>query len=144
MCTGRRVARNLIRNESGMGGMVNASDWQGATWVLTSVSLIIRGPNLDPDARPPGRPPRELDGQWRLQCDEHSTRIFSEQLDAVLTAAEPHSRYLNELLGSGLHVALTVRGYVDNDSQISLTSEEMRRVARFGIPLILKPSTSDR
>lgn len=139
---------------------MNSDHQQGASWVLTDVSLVVRGHDLDPDTvtgklnlqptgtRSPGPsrwgPPGDIDGEWRLQCDERSTRRFSEQLETILTAVEPHSEDLMELLANGISVTLTIRGYVDNDSQIILTPEEMRRVARLGIPLILAPSTSER
>ncbi|MET9377077.1 DUF4279 domain-containing protein [Streptomyces sp. NPDC003035] len=139
---------------------MNADHQQGAAWVLTDVSLVVRGPDLDPDevskklnieptgTRPPGPsrwgPPGDVDGEWRLQCDERSTRVFPEQLDTILTAVEPHAEDVRGLLANGISVTLTIRGYVDNDSQIALTPEQMRRVARLGVPLALAPSTSER
>ncbi|MFF5971868.1 DUF4279 domain-containing protein [Streptomyces sp. NPDC012769] len=132
----------------------------GARWTLTSVALVVRGPALDPDAltarvalrptatRPPGPsrwgPPDDIDGEWRLQCDERTTRDFAAQLDTVLTAAEPYAEQWRALRAEGVSVALVVRGYVDNDSQLALTAEEVRRVARLGLPLTLTPSTSER
>lgn len=70
--------------------------------------------------------------------------MFPEQLDTILTAVEPHVDDVRELLANDLSVILTIRGYVDNDSQIALTPEQMRRVARPGVPLALAPSTSER
>jgi hypothetical protein len=139
---------------------MNANHQQGTSWVLTDVALVVRGPGLDPDdvtrrlnlrptgVRRPGPDQRGAlggdDGQWRLQCDERTTRVFSEQFDTILTAAEPHARDMHELMANGNSVTLTVSGYVDNDSQITLTPEQMRRVARLGIPLTLSPSNSER
>jgi hypothetical protein len=139
---------------------VNADHQQGAAWALTDVSLVVRGPDLDPDevtkklniqptgTRLPGPsrwgPPGDVDGEWRLQCDERSTRVFPEQLDTILTAVEPHADDVRELPANDLSVTLAIRGYVDNDSQIALTPEQMRRVARLGVPLTLAPSTSER
>ncbi|MFJ8670240.1 DUF4279 domain-containing protein [Streptomyces sp. NPDC093600] len=138
----------------------DADHQRGGTWALPDVSLVVRGPELDPDevtrkltlqptgTRPPGPSrwgrPGDVDGEWRLQCDERSTRVFSEQLDTVLTAVEPHSGAVSELLASGLSVTLTIRGYVGDDSRIALTAEQLRRVARLGVPLTLAPSTSER
>ncbi|MGW7430153.1 DUF4279 domain-containing protein [Streptomyces sp. NPDC054861] len=139
---------------------MTADQQQGAIWALPDVSLVVRGPELDPEevsrklalqptgTREPGPsrwgPPGDVDGEWRLQCDERSTRVFSEQLDTVLTAVEPHAGAVGELMADGLCVTLTVRGYVGNDAQIALTPEQMRRVALLGVPLTLAPSTSER
>ncbi|NUK05622.1 DUF4279 domain-containing protein [Streptomyces lunaelactis] len=139
---------------------MNNDHQQGGAWVLTDVTLIIKGSELDPDevtkeldiqptaVRPPGPdrwgPPGEVDGQWRLQCNEHSTRILSEQLDTILTAAESRSNKLKAFLLEGFKVTLTIGGYADSDSQIILSPAELSRVARLGIPLILAPSLSER
>ncbi|MBT2367124.1 DUF4279 domain-containing protein [Streptomyces sp. ISL-10] len=124
------------------------------------MSLVVKGHDLDPDTvtskldlqptgtRSPGHSrwgsPADINGEWRLRCDERSTRRFSEQLETILTAVEPHSKDLIELLANDISVTLTIRGYVDNDSQIILTPEEIRRVARLGIPVVFAPSTSER
>ncbi|MFI8965550.1 DUF4279 domain-containing protein [Streptomyces sp. NPDC053493] len=139
---------------------MDAERQDGARWTLTSVALVVRGPELDPEAltarlgleptgtRPPGPSrwgrPGDVDGEWRLQCDERTARAFAAQLDTVLAAAEPHRESWRALTAEGLSVSLVVRGYVDNDAQLALSVAQMRRVADLGLPLTLTPSTSER
>ena len=140
---------------------MGADRQDGTGWVLTSVALVVRGPELDPDAltarlaplrptgtRPPGPSrwarPGDVDGEWRLQCDERTARDFATQLDAVLTAAESRRERWRELRDEGLSVAVVVRGYAGHDTRLALGAEELRRVARLGLSLSLAPSTSER
>ncbi|UUN27462.1 DUF4279 domain-containing protein [Streptomyces sp. FIT100] len=122
--------------------------------------MIIKKSDLDPEAitqrlgiepsatRAPGPdrwgPPGDTDGQWRLQCDERTTRIFSEQLDVILKAAEGCAQILAMLRSEGFEVTLVVRGYADNDSQLSIPAAGMARISRLGVPLTLRPSLSER
>ncbi|MFF8601536.1 DUF4279 domain-containing protein [Streptomyces sp. NPDC015232] len=139
---------------------MSAEQQHGARWALTSVALVARGPELDPEAlsarialrptatRPPGPSrwgrPDDVDGEWRLQCDERTTREFPAQLDTVLAAAEPYAEEWRALRAGGVDVRLVVRGYVDNDAQLVLTAGQTRRLAALGLPLTLTPSTSER
>lgn len=132
----------------------------GESWTLTDVTLVVRKSDLDPDAvterlglqpssvRMPGidrwDPKGETDGQWRYQCDERTTRVFSEQLDVVLRASERCARVLAALGAEGCNVALSIGGFADNDSQLSLSVHEMARISRLGIPLILIPNLNER
>ncbi|MFZ4298145.1 DUF4279 domain-containing protein [Streptomyces cinereoruber] len=132
----------------------------GTTWALPSVALVVRGPGVDPDAvtarlairptatRAPGPapwgPPDDIDGEWRLQCDERVVRDFAAQLDTVLAAAEPCRARLRDLAAEGASVGLVVHGYVDHGSRVALTPEQVRRIARLGLPLTLAPSTNER
>ncbi|NUK20290.1 DUF4279 domain-containing protein [Streptomyces lunaelactis] len=110
---------------------------------------ITRRLNLQPSAvRLPGPdrwdPRGDTDGQWRLQCDERTTKVFSEQLDVILSAIEGQAQILGALKVEGCNVELAVSGYGDNDSQLSFSNSEMARVSRLGIPLTLTPSLSER
>jgi Domain of unknown function (DUF4279) len=132
----------------------------GESWTLTDVTLVVRKRDLDPDAvterlglrpssvRIPGidrwDPKGETDGQWRFQCDERTTRIFSEQLDVVLRASERCARVLATLSAEGCTILLAIGGFADNDSQISFSAHEMVRISRLGIPLILTPNLNER
>ncbi|MFK4224075.1 DUF4279 domain-containing protein [Streptomyces sp. NPDC019890] len=132
----------------------------GESWVLTDVTLIIKKSDLDPDVitarlglkpsavRPPGPdrwdPRGDTDGQWRLQCDERTTRVFSEQLDAILRAAEGCDRILASMKVEGFDISLAVGGYADNDSQLSFSASEMTRISRLGLPLVLTPNLNER
>ncbi|MFJ5221833.1 DUF4279 domain-containing protein [Streptomyces sp. NPDC088400] len=124
------------------------------------MTLVVRKSDLDPDAiterlglqpsavRMPGidrwNPQGETDGQWRFQCDERTTRNFSEQLDVVLRASETCAQVLAMLSAEGCNVSLSIGGFADNDSQISFSAHEMVRISRLGIPLILTPNLNER
>ncbi|MEC4016980.1 DUF4279 domain-containing protein [Streptomyces sp. H27-D2] len=130
------------------------------TWVLTDVSLVIKSPDLAPDAvtrqlaltptntRQPGPdrwdPDGDSDGQWRMQSDEHTSRVFSEQLAAILTAAESKRKEILSLEASGCEVFLAVHGYSSNDAILNFSSEEIKRISDLNIPLEIQPSLSDR
>ncbi|MEW2081615.1 DUF4279 domain-containing protein [Streptomyces sp. NPDC005283] len=132
----------------------------GESWVLTDVALIIKKSDLDPDVitarlglkpsavRLPGpdrwNPRGDTDGQWRLQCDERTTRIFSEQLDSILRAAEGCHRILASMRAEGFDVMLAIGGYADNDSQLSFSASEITRISRLGLPLTLIPNLNER
>ncbi|MFD7086550.1 DUF4279 domain-containing protein [Streptomyces sp. NPDC059896] len=130
------------------------------SWVLTAVALIVKKSDLDPNSiterlalqpsavRMPGvdrwNPEGSAAGQWRLQCDEHTTRVFSEQLDTILRAAEGCAGTLAMLRAEGCDVTITVRGFADNDSQVSFSADEMTRASRLKIPLKIIPSLNAR
>ncbi|WP_328860944.1 DUF4279 domain-containing protein [Streptomyces sp. NBC_00306] len=132
----------------------------GESWTLTDVTLLIQKPDLDPEdvtrrldiqpsaVRNPGvdrwGPPGETSGQWRLQCDERTTRTFSEQLHFILAAAEGRTSVLQSLNAEGCEISIVIGGYAANDSQLSLTAAELIRLARLDIPLTLTPSLSER
>ncbi|MQS39444.1 DUF4279 domain-containing protein [Streptomyces katsurahamanus] len=130
-----------------------------ATWTLPEVALIIKGADLVPDriterlgleptsSRLPGANrwfPGDTDGRWHFECDDRTTRIFSEQLDNVLSAVESRTEALASLRSEGYTVALTVWGYVDHDSQLAFSASDMARIARLNVPLSLSQSLSDR
>ncbi|MER7046044.1 DUF4279 domain-containing protein [Streptomyces jumonjinensis] len=123
------------------------------------MALVIKGPDLYPDrvterlclqptsSGPPGVDrwiPGDTDGRWSLECDNRITRIFSEQLDHVLSAAESRTEALASLRSEGHTVMLTVWGYADHDSQLAFSASDIARIARLNIPLRLSQSLSDR
>ncbi|MEU0272793.1 DUF4279 domain-containing protein [Streptomyces sp. NPDC006307] len=129
-------------------------------WRLTDVALVIRKADLDPDTitarldlppsavKAPGidrwNPGGDTDGQWRYQCDERTTRRFSEQLDIVLKAAEQRGPILGSLQQEGFDLALLVRGFASHDAHVLFSPLEMQRIARLNMPLSLVPSLNER
>ncbi|MER5984737.1 DUF4279 domain-containing protein [Streptomyces sp. NPDC001787] len=121
---------------------------------------MVKKSDLDPDevtarlgleptaVRAPGEdrwgPPGEIDGQWRLQCDERTTRKLSEQLDEILLLAEHCAPQLREMMAEGCEVCLAVHGFADNDSRAFFSSPVVSRVASLGVPLLLKPNLNAR
>lgn len=87
-------------------------------WVLTEVSLVTKGRDLRPEeitpfldveptgVRNPGPSkwdrPGEIDGQWRISCDECASRDFHEQLDSILSLAERKRVELRKLAAQGM------------------------------------------
>ncbi|MFE4367341.1 DUF4279 domain-containing protein [Streptomyces sp. NPDC056835] len=129
-------------------------------WVLTAVALTVKKNDLDPDSvtdrlglrpsavRMPGidrwNPEGDPAGQWRLQCDERTTRVFSEQLGTILRVAEECADTLAILRAEGCEVTITVRGFADNDSRILLSADELARASRLKIPLAFIPNLNSR
>jgi hypothetical protein len=129
-------------------------------WVLSSVTLVVRGAELDPAdvtrqlsveptaSRPAGfdrwARPGDTDGQWRLEIDDRATREFDEQLESVLSLAEQKRTELRALRDAGHSVQIAVRGYADNDSQLFLPAETIGRLTHVGVTLVLNPSLSER
>ncbi|MGY3680412.1 DUF4279 domain-containing protein [Streptomyces sp. TE33382] len=137
-----------------------SSGQAGGEWVLTDVSLVVKKSDLDPDTvtarlgleptavRPPGQdrwgPPGEIDGQWRLQCDERTARKLSEQLDEILPLVERCAPQLREMMAEGFEICLAVHGFADNDSRAFFSSTVVSRIASLGVPLVLKPNLNAR
>ncbi|MFE3739443.1 DUF4279 domain-containing protein [Streptomyces sp. NPDC059134] len=121
---------------------------------------MIKKYDLDPDSvtehlgltpsavRLPGvdrwNPTGDTDGQWRLQCDERTTRTFSEQLDIILRAAEGCVRVLEMLRAEGCETAIIISGFAGNDSQIIFSAEEMARMSRLQTPVKVIPNVNER
>ncbi|MFJ2214936.1 DUF4279 domain-containing protein [Streptomyces sp. NPDC101062] len=132
----------------------------GESWTLTDVTLVVKKDDLDPDSvtarlglhpsavRLPGvdrwNPAGDTDGQWRLQCDERTTRVLSEQLDVVLRAAEGCSRVLEMLRSEGCETSIIISGFAGNDSQIIFSGEEMARISRLQTPVKIIPNVNER
>ncbi|MFD3652530.1 DUF4279 domain-containing protein [Streptomyces sp. NPDC058620] len=130
-------------------------------WTLTDVTLVVKKSDLDPGhvteflglqpsaVKAPGfdrwaPPGGDTDGQWRLRCDEHTTRNFTEQVDIILQAAERRAKELASLRSEGCETLLAVEGFADNDSQISFSAQAMGRICRLGLSLKLTPNLNER
>ncbi|MGW3459890.1 DUF4279 domain-containing protein [Streptomyces olivaceoviridis] len=129
-------------------------------WVLTEVSLVIKGRDLHPEeitpflgleptgVRNPGPSkwdrPGEIDGQWRISCDERTSRDFHEQLDGILSIAERKRIELRQLAEQGYEVVVSLFGFSGNDSTLALESEEIKRIALLGFPLRITASMNER
>ena len=129
-------------------------------WVLTEVSLVVKGRDLRPEeitpfldieptgVRNPGPGkwdrPGEVDGQWRISCDERTSRDFHEQLDNILSTVERKQVELAHLAEQGYEVTVSLFGFSGNDSALSLRSEEIKRIALLGFPLRVAASMNER
>ncbi|WP_374325019.1 DUF4279 domain-containing protein [Streptomyces sp. AP-93] len=129
-------------------------------WVLTSVSLVVKKHDLDPDAvtarlglqptavRLPGAdrwgPPGEVDGRWRLTCDERTTRDPAEQLEQIVSAAEGCVSQLRLMQAEGSEVHLEVYGFADHGSEFLVPAPLFSRIAQLGVPLSLTPNLNSR
>ncbi|MEU4110408.1 DUF4279 domain-containing protein [Streptomyces sp. NPDC027717] len=129
-------------------------------WALTDVSLVIKGRDLRPEEvtpfleleptgfRDPGPgewdDPSDVDGQWRIGCDERTSRDFHAQLDTVLSVAEGKRVELRQLADRGYAVTINLFGFAGNDATLSLGPEEIKRIALLGFPLRVAPSMNER
>ncbi|AYN40227.1 DUF4279 domain-containing protein [Streptomyces dangxiongensis] len=129
-------------------------------WVLTEVSLVIKGRDLRHEeitsfldieptgVRDPGPGkwdrPGEIDGQWRISCDERTSRGFHEQLDNILTIAERKRVELRQLAEQGYEVTVNLFGFSGNDSTLALRSEDIKRIALLGFPLRVAANMNER
>ncbi|MFJ2557707.1 MULTISPECIES: DUF4279 domain-containing protein [unclassified Streptomyces] len=132
----------------------------GDSWILTAVTLVVKKDDLDPDSvterlglipsdvRLPGvdrwNPAGDTDGQWRLQCDERTSRILSEQLDVILRAAEGCTRVLEMLRAEGCETTIVISGFAGNGSQIIFSGDEMARIYRLQTPVKIIPNINER
>ncbi|MFD9094860.1 DUF4279 domain-containing protein [Streptomyces collinus] len=129
-------------------------------WVLTDVSLVVRGADLRPaeitaflgieptGVREPGPSkwgrPGDIDGEWGIHCNERVSRDFHEQLDAILTTAEGKRAELVHLAERGYEVIVDVYGFAGNDCSLTLRPEELRRIALLGFPLWVAANMNER
>lgn len=125
-------------------------------WALTDVALVIKSRSLDSAMLTqrlgltptlvvePGSDPRDPSGEWRIQCDERTTRDFSEQLDFVLSGAVPVKEEILSLASEGYEVYLRVYGFTHHEAIIAFSQCEWNRISQLGIPLELAPNTNAR
>lgn len=129
-------------------------------WVLTDVSLVVKGSDLRPDevtrflgvrptgVREPGPSqwgrPGEVDGQWSVSHDEHVSRDFHEQLDGILSVAEATRAELGQLAEQGYEVTVDLYGFAGNDCSLALRPEEITRIALLGFPLRVAANMNER
>ncbi|MGW2437158.1 DUF4279 domain-containing protein [Streptomyces sp. MT206] len=129
-------------------------------WVLTSASLVVKKSDLDPDAvsarlglrptavRLPGAdrwgPPGEVDGRWRLTCDERTTRDPTGQLEHLLSEAEGCASQLRMMQTEGFEVHLEIHGFAEHGSQFLVPAPLFSRISRLGVPLTLTPNLNAR
>ncbi len=131
-------------------------------WVLTDVSLVIKGGDLRPEeitsllgiepnsVRNPGPSQSkwdrsgEVDGVWEISCDEHTTRDFHQQLDNILATAEQKRTQLTQLAEQGYDVTVSVYGFAGNDCTLTFQPEEVRRITLLGFPLTVAANMNER
>ncbi|WP_432038590.1 DUF4279 domain-containing protein [Streptomyces cucumeris] len=129
-------------------------------WVLTDVSLIMEGPELEPEfvtsllkiqptgKRRPGpdrwRPDGDENGLWILRCNEHLSRDLLEQMKWVLSRIEPRAAELRNLMTSGYETRLRVYGFVGSGSTFQLPVDLISRIALLGVPLEVVTNTNER
>jgi hypothetical protein len=129
-------------------------------WVLTDVSLVVKGADLRPaeitsflgieptGVREPGPDrwgrPDETDGEWGINCNSNVSRDFHEQLDTVLATAESKRAELVHLAERGYEVIVDVYGFAGNDCSLALRPEELRRIALLGFPLQVAANMNER
>ncbi|MEU4033823.1 DUF4279 domain-containing protein [Streptomyces collinus] len=129
-------------------------------WVLTEVSLVVKGRDLQPEeitpfldleptgVRNPGPSewdrPGEIDGQWRISCNERTSRDFHEQLDSILSIAERKRVELGQLAEQGHEVTVSLFGFAGKDCALTLRPGELRRIALLGFPLRVAANMNER
>ncbi|MFJ9820581.1 DUF4279 domain-containing protein [Streptomyces sp. NPDC101151] len=129
-------------------------------WVLTDVSLVIKGRDLRPGeitpflgieptgVRNPGPSkwarPGDVDGLWSISCNEHVSRDFNEQLDNILSTMESKRTELVQLTEQGYEVTVGIYGFAGNDCTLALQSDELRRIALLGFPLGVAANMNER
>ncbi|MDJ0341186.1 DUF4279 domain-containing protein [Streptomyces sp. H10-C2] len=135
-------------------------DNEPQAWALTDVALVVKKSDLDPDSvtrilglDPSGtcqpgvnrwNPGGETDGEWRFQIDERTSRVFSEQLDIILTVAEGKREEISSLAVAGCDVHLAVYGYAGHGSTLALSDGELGRLSALNIPLEITPNINER
>ncbi|WP_179082636.1 DUF4279 domain-containing protein [Streptomyces rectiverticillatus] len=139
--------------------MSDSVDVQGP-WVLSSVSLTIEKPDLDPGTvtavlgieptatRVPGpsrwRPAEDTNGLWMMECDQRTAKDPDEQLAHVLALTDPKSAELAALQQSGHEISLEVRGYAGDGAMFAIPHALLVRIAHLGIPLKVVPNINER
>ncbi|MDF3302735.1 DUF4279 domain-containing protein [Streptomyces tropicalis] len=129
-------------------------------WVLTDVSLAIKGHDLQPEeitsflgieptgVRNPGPSkwsrPGEIDGQWGINCDSNVSRDLHEQLGNILATAESKRTELVQLIERGYEVIVDIYGFSGNDCTLTLQPEEVKRIALLGLPLRVAANMNER
>ncbi|WP_432001463.1 DUF4279 domain-containing protein [Streptomyces sioyaensis] len=152
--------RERFKPSKESGVVMSAEPNTSHPWVLTDVSLIIKKVDLDPEAvsqrlgitatgvyRPEQGPQgrnRGREGIWRLQCDERTTRDFSEQLNTVLSATEEKRVEIRKLIMEGHEIHLSVYGFAGTGSVLPFSARDLDRISRLNLPLELSPNTNAR
>ncbi|MFI1764460.1 DUF4279 domain-containing protein [Streptomyces sp. NPDC020800] len=129
-------------------------------WVLTDVSLAVKGCDLQPEeitsflgieptgVRNPGPSrwarPGDVDGLWGISCNERVSRDFHEQMDTILSVVENKRTELVQLTGRGYEVAVEIYGFAGNDCTLALRPEELERIALLGFPLRVAANMNER
>ncbi|MGW3173095.1 DUF4279 domain-containing protein [Streptomyces sp. NPDC001153] len=130
-------------------------------WVLTQVSLDIKGRELQPEevtsflgieptgVRNPGPPgkwelPGTVEGMWGIDCNERTSRDFHEQLSHILSIMESKQPELAQLVEQGHEVILDIYGFAGNDCTLALRPEEIKRIALLGFPLRVAANMNER
>jgi hypothetical protein len=129
-------------------------------WVLTDVTLMISGGDLQPEeitsllgiqptgARNPGPSkwarPGDVDGLWSISCNEHVSRDFHEQMDNILSIMESKRTELAQLSERGYGATVEIYGFAGNDCTIALEPEELKRIAVLGFPLRVAANMNER
>ncbi|MFF8974416.1 DUF4279 domain-containing protein [Streptomyces sp. NPDC014995] len=129
-------------------------------WVLTDVSLVIKGRDLQPEeitsflgieptgVRNPGpnkwSRPGEVDGEWGINCNSNVSRDFHEQLDNILSTVESKRTELAQLAEQGCEVIVDIYGFSGNDCTLTLRPVELKRIALLGFPLRVAANMNER
>ncbi|MEU1041424.1 DUF4279 domain-containing protein [Streptomyces sp. NPDC005551] len=129
-------------------------------WVLTDVSLVVKGSDLQPaeitsflgieptGVRNPGPSkwgrPDEVDGEWGINCNSNVSRDFHEQLDTILSTTESKRTELAQLVERGYEVIVDIYGFSGNDCALTLKPEEVKRISVLGFPLRVAANMNER
>ncbi|MEU0676838.1 DUF4279 domain-containing protein [Streptomyces sp. NPDC006172] len=129
-------------------------------WVLTDVTLMISGRDLQPEeitpflgieptgVRNPGPSkwarPGDVDGLWGITCNEHVSRDFREQLNNILSIVESKRAKLVQLTERGYEVTVEIYGFAGNDCTLALQPQELERIALLGFPLRVAANMNER
>lgn len=129
-------------------------------WVLTTVSLTIEKPDLDPStvsaalgieptsSRLPGpsrwRPADDTNGLWILEYDQRTARELSDQLDRLLSLIESKVAALGSLRATGYQVSIEIRGYAGDGAMLVIPYALLARISHLGIPLTVIPKINER
>ncbi|MEU1784129.1 DUF4279 domain-containing protein [Streptomyces abikoensis] len=130
------------------------------SWVLTTVSLTIEKPDLDPRAvsaalgieptssRLPGpsrwRPADDTNGLWMLECDQRTAKGPAEQLAHLLSLVESKTGELGSLRATDHQVHLEIRGYAGDGATFVIPHTLLTRIMHLGIPLKVIPKINER
>ncbi|MDK1473072.1 DUF4279 domain-containing protein [Streptomyces sp. 549] len=128
-------------------------------WVLTSVALVVEEDSLNPEyvteilqVQPTssGKPsispwwPEPLPGSWAWEVNEHTSRDFTTQLNQALEIIEQKRGELKLLTNEGIDVYLHIYGFAGNNSAVTISGDQMRKLSLAGIPVLFSPNTNER